>query len=210
MDRLLHTTNIPKMFETTRFRDFDVERDRSGSRVMRLLDSWDPTDARPSVFLQGPPNKGKTMLMCALLHAYHDEVSVPEGASADAAMVLRQQRCPVFFVQAAALIAWNIRLFRLQSDVERGIRDAEEYLELDRLLQDLQERVQVLVIDDVGKEHRTSSGFAQDQLDLLVRTRHNNGLTTAYTTNLPLSRWSGTYSESMASLIERSSLVLSF
>ena len=66
------------------------------------------------------------------------------------------------------------------------------------------------VVDDVGKEHTTRSGFAEDTFDLLVRARHNAGLFTIYTSNVPFSRWSADYSDSMQNLIKRSALVLEF
>jgi len=146
-----------------------------------------------------------------MLNEYHEGYTPTRDDIPDATMLyLLQQKCPVYFTQLAELIDLNIRLFRLQNDVDKGIREPSEYLELDHLLQDLKYRVKVLVIDDVGKEHHTGSGFARDAFDLLVRTRHNSGLTTIYTTNLPIREWSGLYSDSMRSLIERSSLVLNF
>jgi len=117
----------------------------------------------------------------------------------------------VYYVQLAELIEMHIRLFRLQGGFERGsISDPTEYWNLDQLLEDLKYKVKLLVVDDVGKEHRTATGFAEDQLDFLVRTRLNRGLPTIYTSNVPLYQWGSQYSESMRSCIERSSLVLEF
>jgi len=117
----------------------------------------------------------------------------------------------VYFVQLAELIEMHIRLFRLQGGCERGsLSDPTEYWNLDQLLEDLKYTVKLLVVDDVGKEHRTATGFAEDQLDFLVRTRLNRGLPTIYTSNVPLYQWGSQYSESMRSCIERSSLVLEF
>lgn len=191
-------------------KDFDCSRLRGGYQIFDRIDKWNPTDAKPALFLQGVPGRGKTMLACALLNEYHAEYRVrTTGRNVDPAVrtVLLQERCPVYFIQLAQLIEMRIRAFKLHDMVMKGMVEPTEYLELDQLIEDMKTRVAVLVIDDVGKEHRTNSGFAEDVFDLLVRTRHNLGLTTIYTSNVPLSRWSSQYSDSMKSLIERSSRV---
>ena len=211
-DLLLHDTNMPAQFRNTRLDDFDVHRHNGNQSILRRVDAWEPTDEKPALLLQGLPGRGKTMMACALLNEYHsgyrvrsDNQRIEEDFSVRT--VLLQERCPVYFIQLADLISNQIRSFKLHDLVMKGLRDPAEYLELDQLLEDLKSRVKVLVIDDVGKERRTGSGFAEDAFDLLVRTRHNQSLTTIYTSNLPLNRWSNQYSESMLSLMERSAHV---
>lgn len=60
----------------------------------------------------------------------------------------------------------------------------------------------VLVLDDVGKEHSSKSGWSASKLDELLRNRHNNSLPTIITTNIPLTTWDG-YNSSMESFINR-------
>jgi DNA replication protein DnaC len=211
-DLLLSDTNVPATFREITYDDYeaaDVSR-----RPLRRVETWEPTAMRPNLLLVGPPGLGKTMLAAATLNMYQRGIhfktrsggAVPKGAIC----YLRQQRFPVYFIQLAELVSLHIRSFKLFELIQKHEQDPKEYLELDQLLQDLKNKVELLVVDDVGKEHRTSSGFAEDEFDILVRTRYNEGLRTIYTTNVPLSRWGRQYSDSMRSLIERSSKIIHF
>ncbi|MFE6745934.1 ATP-binding protein [Kitasatospora purpeofusca] len=57
------------------------------------------------------------------------------------------------------------------------------------------------VLDDVGQEHRTDSGFAQDRLTQVLRARHDTGRPTIITTNLTDSQWGQIYSAPLRSFI---------
>lgn len=210
-DRVLIDTNVPQPFQSTLMCDYRTKRPGTKS-IIRQIEHWTPSERKPGLLLEGVPNLGKTMLASAILNEEHTTFRLTKGdkrkVDPGALTILLQQRWPVYFIQLAEFIELNIRSFKLHDLVMSGKVEPDEYLEIDQLLQDLKTRVKMLVIDDVGKEHRTSTGFAEDAFDLLVRTRHNNGLPTIYTTNVPLNRWGYQYSDSMRSIIERSSLVL--
>jgi DNA replication protein DnaC len=59
--------------------------------------------------------------------------------------------------------------------------------------------VSLLVIDDLGKEHRTATGWAENTFDAVLRSRYNAGLPTIVTTNVPLKNWGEVYGEAMES-----------
>lgn len=210
-DLLLEGTNIPPVFAATRFDDYDTE--RGDPDLLDQVRSWEPTVDQPSMLLAGKPGLGKTMLACAVLNEQHTRFNYKtqsgRPAHPDVLTFMRQQKFPVYFIQMADWIELQLRLIRMESQLANEIGDPLAWAETDQLLEGLKHRVKLLVVDDVGKEHRTSTHFAEDQFDYLARTRYNKGLFTIYTSNLPLVRWAD-YSSSMVNFIERTSLVLEF
>lgn len=210
-DKLLSSTNIPAQFRRVTFSDYDEE--RGHPTYIKRVRTWEPDVEQPSLLLVGHPGLAKTMLACATLNEFQSlHVQMPKRELPPKAQICwRQQRYPVYFIQIAEWIQMQIRFFQLHAQLERGLlTDPDEYLAIDKLLEDLKHNVQMLVLDDIGKEHRTASGFAEDAFDLLVRTRGNAGLATIFTTNLPLDSWAAQYSQSMRSFIERTSKVIGF
>jgi DNA replication protein DnaC len=57
--------------------------------------------------------------------------------------------------------------------------------------------VRVLIIDDLGKEHKTT--WNESQFDELLRSRYDKGLPTIITTNVLKENWAVAYSEAMGS-----------
>lgn len=64
-----------------------------------------------------------------------------------------------------------------------GDKDSEEYLEAKRVLR-MAEKATLLVLDDIGQEHRTSSGFTESILHELIRRRVEDSRPTIVTTNV--------------------------
>jgi DNA replication protein DnaC len=65
-----------------------------------------------------------------------------------------------------------------------------------------------LVLDDVGKEHRTDSGYQAAKFDEVLRHRYSAGLPTIVTSNLPLAKWADTYGAATRSFIYQACLTV--
>ena len=59
--------------------------------------------------------------------------------------------------------------------------------------------IRVLVIDDVGKEHASLSGWQKNVFHDILRTRFNNGLPTIVTSNVERKDWASLYGDSTES-----------
>jgi DNA replication protein DnaC len=64
---------------------------------------------------------------------------------------------------------------------------------------DAKHSLPLLVLDDLGKEHTTQTGWAENTFDAVLRSRFNAGLPTVITSNVPLKKWHSAYSASMQS-----------
>ena len=92
------------------------------------------------------------------------------------------------------------KLLRLQK-AQWDEPDESAQLLLDGLYgdSDRMNNVRVFVLDDIGKEYRTASKWAENTFDALLRSRFNAGLPTIVTTNVELENWGGVYGEPMGS-----------
>jgi DNA replication protein DnaC len=209
-DLLLADPHIPAAFKDITYADFRTTGHDGSIRreIYRTVTNWKPTKEKPNLLLWGHPGLGKTFMAVASLNErqklWEFRTRTGEMLPVESLRVLRQSKCPVYFVQLAELIAMHIKSFNLKD------KDPEAWAELTNLLDGLSDRAKWLVVDDVGKEHSTQTGFSIDTFDLLVRTRHNNGFNTIFTSNMPVGRWESCYSDSMRSFIERTSTIVKF
>lgn len=90
------------------------------------------------------------------------------------------------------------KFLRYQKDSWKDDEDDKELL-IQRIYGDAKNSVQLFVLDDLGKEYRTASGWAENTFDALLRSRFNAGLPTIVTTNVPMRQWGDTYGEPMGS-----------
>jgi hypothetical protein len=142
------------------------------------------------ILLCGEPGRGKTAMAAACLQdimlTFPLEAFVPSPGK----VLIR----PCYFSTFNEFIA-------LKGKTMDGSDDDEKMLYEGMLGEapDDAYNIRVLVIDDLGKEHTTLSGWQRNLLHDILRTRFNNGLPTIVTTNIPLEDWEADYGNATAS-----------
>ncbi|MFE9412353.1 ATP-binding protein [Streptomyces sp. NPDC006704] len=136
------------------------------------------------LMLSGPPGRGKTTQAAAALVS-----------------ICRRYRIEGYFIRFSDFIQAKTSSFAAHSKVDKGLGGEAAVLETERFaeLETRLHRIPLLVLDDVGKEHRTNSGFAAGQFTSVLRHRHDAMLPTIVTTNLRGNEWATVYDESAAS-----------
>lgn len=140
------------------------------------------------VMLVGEPGHGKTTLASTALQALIRGMS-PE-------VLGLEERLPRM---VGSFIDYPKLLRKQQSQFNDFSEDTQ--LELDSIYGDksILDNVPVFILDDLGKEYKTSSGWSENQFDALLRSRFNAGLPTIVTTNVPMKSWGAIYGKPMGS-----------
>ncbi|WP_274916915.1 hypothetical protein [Streptomyces sp. WZ-12] len=140
------------------------------------------------VMLTGAPGRGKTRAACATLVS-----------------VCTHYQLAGYFVRFSDYIQAKTSHFATSSKLDKGFGGEDAIWEVERFksMENTLYTVPLLVLDDVGKEHQTSSGFAQQQFATLLRSRFDNALPTIVTTNLNGKQWEATYEVSESSFAQQ-------
>ena len=144
------------------------------------------------LLLVGMPGHGKTTLALTIIQEMMRKFSMDSFRVNEGSSLVK----PCYFATYNSII-------ELRGSLISGGTDEQErlFLGMHGECEDDAYNIRVLVIDDVGKEHVTASGWHKSLLHHILRTRFNNGLPTIVTTNLPIDAWSAAYGEATGSFI---------
>lgn len=148
------------------------------------------------LLLVGKPGHGKTTLAAVTLQQAVRNVQNQFWGEFSPAR-------PVLFTDYPKLLRIQQRAWKDDGEEEANLMDAI-FGEAPK-----KDNVRLLVLDDLGKEHRTASGWAENTFDAVLRSRYNAGLPTIVTTNVPLKNWAEVYGEPMESFAHEAFLPLS-
>ena len=144
----------------------------------------------------GENGVGKTHLACAVLSAVR---------SPDRDQWLTRKPVSIECIELATWIDLWQETFKLSGEDERYhyISDQLRYVK----------RVSFLLLDDLGREHESVSGWSNERVFDLLRYRHNRCLPTLITTNIPIENGDAPmdlkrrYSEGMSSFLNGTSVI---
>jgi DNA replication protein DnaC len=143
------------------------------------------------LLISGHPGHGKTTIAAAAIQDMIRTFSMENFASKSGSVLVR----PVHFITFAELLDLKGRTMESDPNSEDNLLLAGIFGEA----KDDGYNIRILVIDDLGKEHTSASGWQKNMFHHVLRTRHSKGLPTIVTTNYGLSAWPSEYGESTAS-----------
>jgi len=127
----------------------------------------------------GPNGVGKTHLACCVMTA------------------ARETGHKIECIELATYIDLWQEMFRItDEDRIEYINDQLRYIK----------RVHFLLLDDLGREHESVSGWSNERVFDLVRYRFNRGHPTLITTNLPFDELDRRYTEGMSSFLHEATV----
>ena len=142
------------------------------------------------LLLWGEPGHGKTTLALSIIQELMTKSELktfkPGGHS-----LIR----PCYFSTFNYILA-------LKGKVIDGTITEDESLILKGMMGECEDdayNIRVLIIDDLGKEHTTLSGWQSSVFHDILRTRFHHGLPTIVTTNIRLENWASEYGDATES-----------
>lgn len=188
----------PKYWDAT-WSDFEVapHTEQMQKSLVRWSDAFDNEMHLGRGFtLLGPPGVGKTMASCLV------------------GMDLLRAGYLVRFVPLASYVSMQQEQFKLEGvfrnqDTAEANQARTSWWAIENELHIIRKVAHLVILDDIGKEYRTETGYAEDSFDLFLRSRYNLGRPTIVTSNVPVRDWETLYSPAMQSFIHEASEVIS-
>ena len=159
-----------------------------------INDLGDMKDAGRGITFMGQNGVGKTHLACCVM-------SAAKGYQPRPTVRPYKIEC----IELSTYIKLWQELWRVsKSDYDEDQERAHYLGEQLRLI----ERVQFLLLDDLGREHASDSGWSNEQVFDLLRYRWNRRLPTLVTTNLQLPGLDRRYTEGMSSFLHEATVLV--
>lgn len=149
-------------------------------------------DQGKGITFAGPNGVGKTHLACAVLTAANDAGYRIECIELSSYIDIYMEK---FSLSA-----------RLNSD-----EDGERAFKLDKLderLRYIERQSQFLLLDDLGRETESRSGWSNHQVFNLLRYRHNRNMVTIVTTNLSFPELDEQYTPGLSSFLREGTVLV--
>lgn len=183
----LRLSNVPERFHNFGFKDVTPHLVDLAEELVAWVEDFGvtPMHGGKGHLLAGPPGTGKTTLACLT------------------AMELIRDR---YYVRYTTAGNW-IDLLQSQMKLERAWQHYddfgafEQWQEAEELLRRMRDVHHVVVLDDIGKEHNSASGWSAAEVDRFLRHRYDVGRPTIITTNIPARELATRYNESMRSFV---------
>lgn len=154
------------------------------------------------LLIYGTPGQGKTTIAISILQEMIKTFPLEAFSPEEGNVLVR----PCYFTTYSNLLS-------LKGDLMESDYDESKKVLLDGIYGEAKDdayNIRVLVIDDVGNEHITASGWQKNMLHHVLRTRFDNGFPTIITTNIPRANWSAIYGDATGSFIKESSIYIPF
>ena len=145
------------------------------------------------ILFYGEPGRGKTTLALAVIQEILTTFPIEAFVPQEGKVIVR----PCYFSTFNGILDLKGKLMDSPTEAEETL-----YAGILGECRDDAYNIRVLIIDDIGKEHTSLSGWQSNMLHHILRTRFNNGLPTIVTSNIEKQDWAVSYGEATGSFIK--------
>jgi DNA replication protein DnaC len=140
----------------------------------------------------GQNGVGKTHLACAVMSAVDEASYKYECIELDSYIGMYKEK-----------FSLSTRISKYGYD-----EDGDQALELDERIRCVERYAQFLLLDDLGRETESHSGWSNHQVFNLLRYRYNRDAPTIITTNLPFPELDARYTEGLSSFLHEATILV--